>query len=158
MCEVFAETLFNELKENYTWVLGDKTGTYIPQFTINDWMPYKLMPERIDEKTYSFTYPKEGEENSFLRMPIKKDYIKLNLEDPYKMSKIIIESDNIEKIDIYINCINNKLGYDDQEMILLNKNEDMYSWNVDPSLEITSINIAAKIKDGKEQKMIIKVE
>ena len=86
----------------------------MPQFIINDWMPYKLMTKKINDKTYSFIYPKKDEENSFLRLPIYKDYIKLNLEDPYSIRKITIEAENVENIEVYINYINDE---EDEETV-----------------------------------------
>lgn len=157
-CKLFAELLLNIMEENYSDFLGDKNGTYQAKLNINDWMPYSLKPKRDNDNVYVITYPSLDSENSFLTLPVNKKYIKLNLEDPLQIDNIEISGNDIEEIEIFINYIDKELDYDTQKMISLGTKKDDFIWNLDNSLEITSINISAKIKDGKSQRLTITIE
>ncbi len=154
LCNNFANVLLNILEEDYNYILGNK-GVYEPIININDWMPYKLDVKKVNENSYNFIYPNSNDKNNFLHLPINKNYIKLNLEEPIKLKNISIKGDNVEEMEIFITKINKDLGYDDKELFSLGaKNENFY-WSLDEDELITSINVSAKITNGNQSKLSI---
>ena len=158
LAKAYAECLLKILEDDYPELIGEKSGKYTETFTINDWMPYSLLPEKVDKNTYTITYPNKKAELSFLYLPVEKDYIKLNLEYPIDINKIKIEGENIKNINIWVNTINEELGYDDQVMKDLGIKKKEFVWELNGNEKVTSINISAKIKNGKQQKLKIIVE
>ncbi len=154
LCNSYAERLLEILEKDYAHILGNR-GAYEPIININDWMPYKLNVNKIDENTFNFIYPNSNDKNNFLHLPIKKNYIKLSLENPVYIKNISVSGDNIEEMEIFITKINKDLGYDDKELFSLGaKNENFY-WSLDEDELITSINISAKITNGNQSKLSI---
>lgn len=154
LCNSYAETLLQILEKDYKYVLGNQ-GAYEPTININDWMPYKLNVKKRNENTFSFIYPNSNDKNNFLHLPIKKDYIKLNLEEPINLKNISINGDNIEEMEIFITKINKNLGYDDKEMFSLGVKNNNFNWSLNDDELVTSININAKITNGENSSLSI---
>lgn len=157
LCNNFAETLFKIVENNYKDILGDK-GIYKPIININDWMPFNLNVKKVKENKYTLIYPSLHNKDSFLNLPIKQNYVKLNLEEPIVLKKIFITSNNIEKIELFVNRIDENLGYDTQEFISIGLKHNNFYWELDNSALITSINISAETCNGKQAELTITLE
>ena len=158
--KLYAKCLLKVLQEEHPEVLGEKNASYKPEFIINDWMPYNILPNKISDNLYEITYPKKVSSNSFLYLPVKKDYIKLNLEDPIYLKEISIEGEqlkNIKNATIWLNIINEKLGYDDQVMIEIPKEDENLVWKINENVKVTSININLELIKNEELKFKLKV-
>lgn len=142
------------LEKHYSNILGEKGEVKMDDIIINDFMPRSINLNKIDNYTFIFTYPSKKEKNSFLNMPIEKDYIKLNFMYPVDIKTIEITGKNIEDVDVYINKINSELGYDDQKMYKINY-KNKYVWDVNYK-KVTSLNISADINGGKSSQLTIK--
>ena len=92
-----------------------------------------------------------------MTLPAHKPYVKLNLEEPLTISNISIEGNNIEEIELFVNKINKNLGYDDQDLYSLGVLTESFEWEVSDKELITSINISAKIKNGEQANLLIKI-
>lgn len=156
LCKNFAEVLTRILESDYPEILGQK-GIYAPNFNINDWMPHMLNVHKESVDTYSFVYPASDTEKAFLTLPVHKPYVKLNLEEPLIISNISIEGNNIEEIEVFVNKINKDLGYDDQNLYSLGILTENFEWKVSDKDLITSINVSAKIKNGEQTDLLIKI-
>lgn len=157
LCNSYAETLLEILEEDYKYILGNKS-TYEPIININDWMPYKLNVNKVNKNTFNFVYPDSNDKNNFLHLPIRKNYIKLNLEEPINLKNISITGDNIEEIEVFITKINKNLEYDDKELFSLGNKNDNFIWSLDDNELVTSINISAKIKNKQQSKLTITLD
>lgn len=149
LCNIYANNLLKVMENNYKDILGNK-GSYEAKININDWMPYKLNVKRTNENTYNFTYPNSNNKDDFLSLRINKDYVKLNLEEPIALRNISIAGVDVEEIEVFINTIDKNLGYDTQKLFSLGKQKDKFYWELDGNELVTSINVNAKIKDGKQ--------
>lgn len=143
------------LESNYPNILGEKTKVQMDDIIINDPMPRTIDLKKINETTFTFNYPKSQDKNSFLTMPIYEDYIKLNFMYPVDIKSIEITGDNINNINIYINKIDEELGYDDKKMYKVDYDQK-YIWNLDCE-KVSSINIHADIKNGTSSNLTIKI-
>ncbi|MCI9434387.1 MAG: SGNH/GDSL hydrolase family protein [Bacilli bacterium] len=156
LCKEFAEVLVKIIESDYSEFLGEK-GIYTPNLNINDWMPHMLNVIKVSDNMYSFVYPASETERAFLTLPAHKPYVKLNLEEPLTISNISIEGNNIEEIELFVNKINKNLGYDDQDLYSLGVLTESFEWEVSDKELITSINISAKIKNGEQANLLIKI-
>lgn len=156
-----AKKTFDILKNDYGFLLEDAIIQNIDELelNINDTSPY-LKVNKIGDNVFEFEYPKiEDEktvESNFLYYPIEKNYIKLNLEYPKEIKKIILIGDNLKEAEIYVNTIDRDYGFDidavNQKIISCKKiGDNTYSVNK----EITSINISAILKSNDERKLRI---
>ncbi|MBR4618229.1 MAG: SGNH/GDSL hydrolase family protein [Bacilli bacterium] len=153
----YGNWVFNLLEKEYPNIIGKHYNTSKLPLEINDWTPYSLKPALIKDNEYEIIYPKENEKNSFLYLPIRKHYVKLNLKFATNIKSIKINGDNINSIELYTNSINHKLGWDDQVMKSLGKKKSNFTWKLNNNDLITSININAKVKNGKSTKLKIKI-
>lgn len=157
-CKIYAESIFKVFEKYYPNILGEKNGTYKPTLNINDWLPYSLQPKKSSDNSYIISYPSKNSKNSFLYLPVNKNYVKLNLEDPLDIENIEIIGEDIEEIEIFVNCIDKQLEFDTQEMFSLGIQKGQFSWSNINIKNITSINISAKIKKGKSSKLTIIID
>lgn len=152
----YAEWTYNFLKLNYPKFIGDKHDNVEFDLEINDWLPYSLKPQKLEDNYYKISYPSKNSVDSFLTKPINKKYVKLNFKFPIKLKSIEISGDNIKNIEIYTSSINSDLGYDDQSLNSIGKKSNNFVWNLDGTQEISSININANISGGKSSDLYIK--
>ena len=152
--EFSARKVLEILENNYQNILGQKTDIRMNDIIINDPMPRNINLQKINYDTYTFNYPSVNSKNSFLYMPINEKYIKLNFMYPVDLKNIEITGDNINNIDIYINKINEELGYDDQKMHHVTANNNNI-WNINYN-QVTSINLHIDIKNGDSSAITIK--
>ena len=159
----YGKKTYNILKQDYNFLFESAKYQDINELelNINDTMPF-LKVEKISKNIFEFEYPKKEnvkkfDTTNFLYYPLEKDYIKLNLEYPKNVKKIIVISENLEEIEIYVNTIDEDYGFDINEakgiLTMCKKiKENMFEVNA----EITSINIYAKFYD--EENRNIKIE
>ena len=74
------------------------------------------------------------------------------------IENIEIIGEDIEEIEIFVNCIDKQLEFDTQEMFSLGIQKGQFSWSNINIKNITSINISAKIKKGKSSKLTIIID
>ncbi len=159
LTKFYAEYVLDILERNYLEVLGKKykEKEEYPVY-INDCVPYELDLELIEEKNnyanYRIKYPSK---ENMLTMPINEDYIKLCLQYPIHIKKVEIKGKTLEKTKLYVNTINQKLGYDDQTMkkIGTKKGNDVVFEIPEQNL-ITSICIHSDIAEKDEIEITIK--
>lgn len=152
----YAEFVFKVLEKDFSDIIGTKYDRVELNLKINDWLPYSLKPVKLSNNYYKITYPAKDDKDSFLSLPVRKDYVKLNLEFPINIKSIEITGDNIQSIEIFTNSINEDLGYDDQVMKSIGKKNKNFVWQLNDNDMITSINISAKIKSGESTDLYIK--
>ncbi len=151
----YAEEAYKILTTDYPHIVGKKSEVISFPLEINDTTPYMLNAKYIGDNTYSLIYPKEGTTDAFLTLPMEMPYVKLNLKYPKKITKIEITGANIESIHLFADQINKELGYYVGEVKDLGKKEGSYVWEIEDE-EITSVNISAKITNGKSSTMYIR--
>jgi hypothetical protein len=142
------------LEADYAHILGQK-NTFEKRLVINDATPWDIDLTKLSENQYEFTYPSNNLDEGFLHMPIDKQFIKLNFQFPVEVKKITIHGDNINKIELWSNCLNTD-GWDDQTYYPLGAQTSNFHWTLNQQ-NITSLNIHADIKDGHSQKIQITI-
>ena len=155
----YAEYVADLLESNYPEVLGKKyeEKKEYPLY-INDWTPYKIDLEAVEEQTdyvkYKIKYPNK---ENVLTMPINEDYIRLSLQYPVSIKEIEINGTTLEKTKLYVTTVNEELGYDDQTMKRIGTKEgnDVIFELQEQSL-VTSIGIHANIQENDEIEITIK--
>ena len=122
-------------------------------------MPY-LEVNKVKNNVFEIEYPKEEnvrtEESKFLYYPIEKNYIKLNLEYPKDVKKIIIIGENLENIEVHVNTIDENYGFDFDDVynkLTLCKKINDNTFKVDK--KITSVSIAANFKNQENRNIQI---
>lgn len=140
MNNYYAERLLSILKKDFKNIIGKKSKVKVNKLIINDTFPNNLYLNKIDNKNYSFVYPI----GKLLKYPVDKEYVKLNLEFPFKVKSINISSnsDNIKNVSLWYNRY---MG--DNEYILVNTNDNM-TFHIND--EIYSLNIHIDFKFDKE--------
>ena len=113
-------------------------------------MPY-LNINKIDDNKYEFEYPisetKKTLNSNFLYYPIRRNYVKLNLEYPVDVEKVIISGDNLKNVELYVNKIDEDVGFDiddaSQKLTKIKKENNEFIINK----RISSLNISAEFYD-----------
>lgn len=157
----YGNDVYNILKKDYKWLFSDNKN-YNLSLNINDTMPYIDLYKITDSK-YEFKYPKKEKHKTkttnFLYYPIRKNYIKLNLEYPKYVKRLKItskKSDNIKDMSIYVNTIDKTFGYDFNESRQILTPCNHTSNNIyDVNDVITSVNISAIFKDDNNRSLRI---
>ena len=156
----YSKKIYNLLKSNYKFIFENSKKVNIDELelNINDTTPY-LKVNKINENVFEFEYPKKETtktiNTNFLYYPLEKNYVKLNLEYPKKISKIKITGKKIMDIEVYVNVIDKKYGFDYDEKFkkLALEIEDEMLYVVDD--KITSVNIYATFKDENDRDLKI---
>ena len=156
-------------------VTGGGRSTYLIE--INDWMPYELSPQSVQEGDfaclYAFRYPSQqqgpvsskglfgGEYlyDGFLRLPNGKEYVKLNFKYPVRISSVRIDGEDLLSAEMYTLVINEELGFDDQKPARLGKRRGTQCvWEDGSGRYVTSLLISAKTKDEAPAYLSIRIE
>ena len=118
-------------------------------------MPF-MDVEKLNNNTFKFKYPeneeKRTENSKLLYYPIEKEYVKLNLEYPKEISKIIINVDGLKKSEIYVNTIDKKYGFDVDEVyqkVTACKKINKTTFEVNE--KITSVNISLELMKNSDR-------
>lgn len=160
----YGNDVYHILRKNFSFIFNDRHKKESLNFklNINDTMPY-LDLHQLNYNTYEFVYPKEERkrtiDSNFLYYPINKNYIKLNLEYPKKISKVKITSENtkLNTSLLYVNTFNEQEGYDlEGSMQKLTKCEQINNDTFIVNQKITSLNISTEFMNEEERK--IKIE
>ena len=160
------------LEQEYASVLGEKrTKEKAYPIEINDWMPFMLDPQPIQESSsvsqYSIEYPDQSStadlENrvhgNFLTVPLRKKYVTLNFKNPMKLSSVIIEGEDLLSAEVHTLAINHELGFDDQNPVSLGRRKGPQCvWADKGGRDVTSLLISAKTKDGKQASLTVTIE
>jgi hypothetical protein len=160
----YSKYIANMLESNYPKILGKKTltGKEVYNIHVNDWMPYSLTPRIVTEcdtsAQYIINYPAQNSEGSFLTMPVKEHYIKLNFKYPVDISTVTIGGKKLDSTTLLVTCINEDLGFDDQKMHNLGKKSGRTcEWTDSNSLRVTSLCIHAETTDGTGDDLTVTV-
>ena len=157
----FATSALDIIKKNYNFVFEDLVYQDINELelNINDTMPF-IDVKKIKKNLFEFEYPVKEKlrstKSKFLFYPIEKEYIKLNLEFPKNIKKIIISGENLISTEVYVNTIPENYDFDieeiKKEVFKCSKlEENTYEVNE----KITSVNIVANFKNQKNRKLKI---
>ena len=163
------------VEQEYTSILGEKREEKKARFIeINDWLPFMLNPQTIQENSdvsqYVFQYPAQssiaafeqythGNFLSFAGTDRIKKHVKLNFKYPVKLSSIKIEGVDLLSAEVYALALNLKLGFDDQKPVSLGKRwGPKCTWKDKGDRYVTSLLISAKTKDGKQAPLVITIE
>lgn len=157
----YATELYDILTTNYQRVLGKQTTAKQFPLEINETLPYlPVNAKKISSNAYTFTYPENSE--VLLNFPINVQYIKFNLKYPKKITQIEIIPSNRQTIDnlqLWTNQINESLGYDDAVTFVdWGKQTQHFNWQLTGEKQITSINLHADIKDGKQAQFQMRIQ
>lgn len=152
------------LESNYPEILGKKTltGKEVYNIKVNDWMPYSILPQSVTESAtsaqYTFSYPAQDSQDSFLTMPANEEYVKLNFKYPVDITAVTIKGDCLDSATLYVTGINDELGFDDQVMHELGKKSgQICEWTDDCALRVTSLCIHAETSDGAGDNLTVKI-
>lgn len=145
----FSDDVLKYLHQNYSNLFTEKEN-FVSYININDSMPY-LNINKIDDNKYEFEYPisetKRTLNSNFLYYPIKRNYVKLNLEYPVDVEKVIISGDNLKNVELYVNKIDENVGFDidvaSQKLTKIKKENNEFIINK----RISSLNISAEFYD-----------
>ena len=154
--------VFEILKEDYSFIFEDAKFQDINELdlNINDTMPF-LEINKIEKNVFKFEYP-ESENikyeyiTKFLYYPIEKNYVKLNLEYPKKVSKVIIGGENLKSVELYVNTIDPKYGYDlNEARKVLTPCKKIGDGTYEVGYEITSLNISVEFIDESNRNISV---
>jgi len=160
------------LEQEYASVLGEKSAAEkMYPIEVNDWLPYMLDPQMIQESgsvsQYTIEYPDQSsvadfenhEHGNFLALPLNKKYVKLNFKYPVKLSSVKIEGENLLSAEARTLAINHKLGFDDQKPVSLGKRKGFSCvWEDESGRDVTSLLVSAKTADGKQAALTVIIE
>lgn len=144
------------LEQNYSSIIGNKTEVDMDDIIINDPMPRSINLKRIDDETFTFTYPKSDAKDSFLWMPLREKYIKLNFMYPVDIDYVEIDGEKVKNANLYIQKIDQLLNYDNQKFFKVEYSEK-YKWFIDTK-KVTSISLHLDIKNGSKAEITIKIK
>lgn len=156
----FSKDVFDILFRNYNYIFDNKEEDN-KNFIINDTMPL-LNIIQVNKNSIVFNYPKKEKKRTtkseFLFYPIRKNYIKLNLERPIYIKYITInDTKNIKKLEIYTNNIDQELGIDlDDAKRKISKTTKIGNKYYINSV-VSSINISAKFKNESDRTVTLKI-
>lgn len=154
----FSDDVLNYLHNNYSYIFNEK-NKFENYVNINDTMPLLNITKK-DNYNYIVEYPKkednQTEYSNFLYLPIKKNYIKLNLEYPININKVKITGNKLKDVDLYVNLINEEVGFDldhaTQKLTRIKNDNNIFNINK----KITSLNISADFFDESDR--LLKIE
>lgn len=154
----YSDDVLDYLHTNYQYLFNEKSE-FKAYLNINDTMPL-LNITKEDNYNYIIEYPKREDKQSknsnFLYLPIKKNYIKLNLEYPIDVHKVKITGNTLKNIDLYVNLVNEEVGFDldhaKQKLTRIENNNNTFNINK----KITSLNISADFFDESDR--LLKVQ
>ena len=149
--DFLARQVSNILINEYPNVLGNISEVEMNDVIINDPMPRNINLKKISENEFTFIYP--SSKNKLLSMPIREDYVKLNFMYPIDINSIEVTGDNIKNANLYINKIDEFLGYDTQNFY---KIEGTNSFIVNKN-SVTSINIHIDFKENTNSLIKIRI-
>jgi len=151
----YSKYIADKLELDYPQILGKKTltGKEVYNIEVNDWMPYSLSPRTVIESEtsaqYVISYPAQNSPESFLTMPAKETYVKMNFKYPVDISTVSIAGKKLDSATLYFTGINEDLGFDDQIMHNLGKKSGRTcEWPNSGGLRVTSLCVHAEIPDG----------
>jgi len=160
----------------YSSIIGKNGNAGERRITINDWMPYWLLPQAIQEGSvsqYTVYYPAQNKKaisfpgtyggqysyDGFLRFPSGKKYVKLNFETPVKLSCVTIEGEDLLSAELYTLGINEDLGFDDQKPANLGKRRGTQcTWADGSGRYVTSLLLSAKTRNGAAAPLTITIQ
>lgn len=152
----YSDDVLSYLHNDYSYIFDEKTNNFKSNININDTMPL-LNITKEDDYNYVIEYPKKEnkltENSNFLYLPIKKNYIKLNLEYPIKVNKVKITGSNLKNVDLYVNLVNEKVGFDldnaTQKLTKIENDNNIFNVNK----KITSLNISANFLEETDRNL-----
>lgn len=158
----YAEYMANVLESEYPQLLGTKAEDVEFLIEVNDWIPYSLSTKPVTvEKGFSeymFVYPEKSAEKSFLFLPAKKDYVKLNFRYPVDIDEVVISGDNLKSATLFVTGIYESLGYDDQTMYKLGTKAGVRcEWKDTKPLYVTSLCIHAHTINGQAARLSVSI-
>jgi len=160
----YSKYIADMLESNYPNILGKKTltGKEIYNINVNDWMPFSLTPHFVTESDtsakYVISYPAKNSKESFLYMPAKEHYVKLNFKYPVDISSVTIGGKKLDSATLYVTGINKDLGFDDQVMHKLGKKSGRTcEWTENSALRVTSLCIHAETTDETGDNLTVTV-
>lgn len=108
----YAVKAADELEANYPSYLGPKsqTNNVSSIATINDVVPISINLKQSDSESYVFDYP--SDQTKMLRMPLRKSFVQLNLENPCAVESIRLTGKGLRKATILATSIDEEAGYD----------------------------------------------
>lgn len=105
-----------------------------------------------------FVYPEKSAEKSFLFLPAKKDYVKLNFRYPVDIDEVVISGENLKSATLFVTGIYESLGYDDQTMYELGTKAGVRcEWKDTKPLYVTSLCIHARTVNGQAARLSVSV-
>lgn len=158
----YSRNIFDILKKNYSFIFENQKIKDISKYVINinDTMPL-LNVTKVKNNVFEFEYPaqekKRTVDSKFLYYPIEKEYVKLNLEYPKDIKKIIVTGSSLNDVEVYVNTIDSEYGFDINEVFQrVTSCKKVNSNTYEVNKKITSVNIHAVFKNDKDRK--IKIE
>lgn len=164
----YADYIKTFIMKDFSDLLDNHKEKYTPSdsITINDWLPYGVLPVKESENsegtTYKLEYPdpeitKEvyGVEipEYFLTLPLGKKHIRLSFSDTVDIASVRIRGE-YKNLELHYTCKNKKLNYDDHTVYTATKSqEDVFS--VRNAEEITSILISAEFEKDADRSISI---
>lgn len=144
----YAKRVANILENDYKNILGTKYKEVDYKININDSLPYNINLKKNKEtnKYIEYTFDNQNNENK-LYLPINEYYIKLNLEFPVSINSLEIDN---SKSEIYVSVIDEKLGFDTQKLIKLEKKNNKFI--IPSNYKISTINIT-NLKNNNKLKI-----
>lgn len=153
----YAEYVADILEDSYTDIIGKKSEEKI-EYPLNiNWsfpnIKYKIDDLKDNTKIINFNYPYKN----LLYMPIKEEYMQLNLEYPVALKSVNLQGNDLKSAKIYVTTVDNKLGFDTQELKFVGEatGQNLY-FNINEDELITSICISADIGAKSNLSVIIK--
>jgi len=162
------------LEQEYASVIGEKEprGQSKLSIEINDWLPFMLEPQAIQESgavsQYTIEYPDQSSKadleshvhGNFLAYPLAQKHVKLNFKYPVRLSAVKIEGEDLLSAEVHTLAINHTLGFDDQKPVGLGKRSGggTLVWIDGSERDVTSLLISAKTKDGKQAPLTVIIE
>jgi hypothetical protein len=92
--QFFASEAADILMSHYAEVLGPKKAIPSSGVRLNDWVPYDLNPNQSPGGAITFQYPES--EKMMLRMPGRRAFLQLNLENPADLKGIDLIGNDLE--------------------------------------------------------------
>lgn len=138
----YAVKALDYIEKNYPQILGKKDLNKIEyEVKINDWMPPSPLLEIFPESqgVYRFKYPQS--EASMPYMPVERNYVQFNLENPVNIREIRLTGTGLQKAILDYTSVNPELGYDDHSIYSLGEKEGKsLSWNLENETLAQSVN------------------
>jgi hypothetical protein len=108
----YAVKAADELEAHYQSYLGPRSqdSNLNSKANINDVVPISINLKQSGSESYVFDYP--SDKSKMLRMPLRKSFVQLNLENPCAVESIRLKGKGLKKATILATSIDEEAGYD----------------------------------------------